>query len=341
MHFFKEIAKKTETVENKEKVFTVKGAQNGKISNPPLLYKSEFIKSQYLSDLREKAIEIIHKIKTYKLIRSDELLNSKNPNTLNLNIQLFKTIDVEIDVEKQSEIKKFALNNRINIESSFFELGNLKKQQNLVAITGSGNKYELIGSDDETKKYHLILDLYKLVIAIGHFEDYFEKLDSKYRLDLAIENTGTEYDEDIDIKLIMPSGSLCELNDFPVPDDEIIKLSFENTPKYILKQIESSSIKNYKFSPTETDANLDIAYYEDFYKNEYISRIKSFYIYKLYEEDQQTIITFNQSYMKAKDKVYFPSVLLFNKVPEYIRYEISSKHSSNIIKGKLEFEANE
>ena len=74
---------------------------------------------------------------------------------------------------------------------------------------------------------------------------------------MVVANTGTTFDEDIDIKLIVKKDCLLTLNDFPIPDiniiDEILEMDFLEFA-YELK--ETDSISKYSDYPV-TPANFD------------------------------------------------------------------------------------
>ena len=50
------------------------------------------------------------------------------------------------------------------------------------------------------------------------------------------------------------------------------------------------------------------------------------------------VLVFHINYLKHNTRMAFPSILIFNEVPEFIDYEMTSKHSPDIIKGKIEFD---
>ena len=46
--------------------------------------------------------------------------------------------------------------------------------------------------------------------------------------------------------------------------------------------------------------------------------------------------TFHLNDLKHNTRMAFPAVLIFHDVPESIDYEMTSKHSPDVIKGKIE-----
>ena len=55
---------------------------------------------------------------------------------------------------------------------------------------------------------------------------FLSRIDTQKFVRLVVANTGTTFDEDIDIKLIVKKDCLLTLNDFPIPDINIIDENF-------------------------------------------------------------------------------------------------------------------
>ena len=56
----------------------------------------------------------------------------------------------------------------------------------------------------------------------------------------------------------------------------------------------------------------------------------------MFEKEDCDVLTFHLNYLKHNTRMAFPSVLIFHDVPESIDYEMASKHSPDVIKGKIE-----
>ena len=65
--------------------------------------------------------------------------------------------------------------------------------------------------------------------------------------------------------------------------------------------------------------------------------VYSDFLYRVFENEENDILTFHIEYLKHNTSMAFPSVLMFKDTPAYIEYEISSKHIPEILKSKLEF----
>ena len=71
-------------------------------------------------------------------------------------------------------------------------------------------------------------------------------------------------------------------------------------------------------------------------KTKYMDEINQLFCYELFEKEDCDVLTFHLNYLKHNTRMAFPSVLIFHDVPESIDYEMTSKHSPDVIKGKIE-----
>lgn len=72
-------------------------------------------------------------------------------------------------------------------------------------------------------------------------------------------------------------------------------------------------------------------------KEKFKRRLNNIFIYEYYNQNGYDILTFKQPYLKHKNNVLFPSVLVFDSEPDSIRFEIQSKFSSDIVTSEIEF----
>lgn len=70
-------------------------------------------------------------------------------------------------------------------------------------------------------------------------------------------------------------------------------------------------------------------------KTEYKNKLSTTFCYDYFQEGEYDIFCYNQKYIKQNTSIFFPSVLIFNDVPDKLHYEITSKHFPEIIKGEL------
>ena len=99
----------------------------------------------------------------------------------------------------------------ISLSSDFWNLGNLKKKISKPWFNiYNGDSVEYIGSDSEKLKYENITDLIPKISEFNDIVDYFAKIDNLYNASFFIENNGTTYDEDIDIRIFIEKGHIVE-----------------------------------------------------------------------------------------------------------------------------------
>lgn len=190
------------------------------------------------------------------------------------------------------------------------------------------------------KKLKEIDRLFDNIKEYDQWISYFEKLDSKYYLRLCLSNQGNRYDEDIDVKIFIKEGLLCKPEDIPVPGYQII----EECEKIILPVFhDSPSLLINAYDEYPIEPNIPVMPYFSVEENakqlkeKFKRRLNNIFIYEYYNQNGYDILTFKQPYLKHKNNVLFPSVLVFNSEPDSIRFEIQCKFSSDIVTSEIEF----
>ncbi|NKF07119.1 hypothetical protein J1C67_00010 [Clostridium gasigenes] len=87
---------------------------------------------------------------------------------------------------------------------------------------------------------------------------------------------------------------------------------------------------NFPFGQKSTD---------EIYANEkakYTKSLEKIFCYNYYQDESYDVLMFKIKYLKHKNSMFLPSKLFFSEKPEYIEYEIKSKHYPDIIKDKYE-----
>jgi hypothetical protein len=262
--------------------------------------------------------------------------------------EMFTVKDAEIKPKVQKLIIEYCEKQGLPISNDFFLLGNLKKKVSTMRLLPGNSQTSLVGTDDEQMKYNLIMDLYWKIDEYNEFYDYFSALQKKYYLQCVISNTGTSFDEDIDVKLIFPKGCICHAKDLPIPGYSIIKTFNENSMAETLFMIETfvdiDEFSNYPIDLTYNMQGIDMPilvqgksasdeYAE--YKETYDYAIKRLFCYTTFSDEQHDILSFNIQYLKQNTNMGLPTVLVFNELPQEIEFEIRSKHLPNIVKDSI------
>ena len=247
---------------------------------------------------------------------------------------------VQISENDTQRISDFCNSKGIVLPEDFFCLGNLQKEttEPLFNLYG-GTSITLNGSESEKKKYELIRELSRKIREYNEVMEYFEKIDKFYRASLVVSNVGTTFDEDIDVKVCVDKGHLINISHIPQPGEFFIKEVVNvEAPRLLFSGYGDSDIDEYSNYPPPTPyipepikfpfgSNSDEIEKQ---KEEYNDLIENIFCYDIHESETEDILCFNIPYLKQNTKMFFPSYLLFKTVPEYIRYEIRSKHSPNV-----------
>ncbi|WP_205609991.1 hypothetical protein [Clostridium botulinum] len=255
---------------------------------------------------------------------------------------------VEISNNMKLDIIEYCRMKSIEIEEKFWYLGRLKKQIKVVMLVHS-NTENLEGTEEERTKYKLIKELWYKIYEYKESFDFFFKMDNIPQLNCIIANNGTTYDEDIDIKILVPKGYILKVEDFPIPGKSCIdEINDNNFCEYLYCGRNTDSIDKYSNYPIQLSnkfvGGINMPSFNqtsaselyDKGKREYLKTLRKIFCYEYFEKSETDILKFKVTYLKQNTNMYLPSILFFRKVPQYIRYEIISKHMPEVVSGRLE-----
>lgn len=312
--------------------------------------------SKFIYSKKQKIIDEIEKLTESKLParlpKREEAkveLTEFQKSLQNLSINQFGVQqDAEIGETYRETIQDFADHNSIVLGDGFWNLGELKQHKALVALPfGNGKTFE--GSDPEKDRYKSLMNLYWEIKEYKEYMDYFTILDRKKYLKCVLSNMGTTFDEDLDIKLIFPSGFICIPNNLPIPGINIIEdINKGNWLNYFFTIGANENIDGYSGYPLDPPNYQDLLPSADLFNRRnaseeyekdtriYIRKVNNIFCYKIYNSDQNDIWCLHIQYLKHNTNMAFPSILLFDKLPQYLDYEISSKHTPDVLCGHIE-----
>lgn len=332
-------------------------AENGdaKIS----LFRYTFSSSTFLTSKRDS---IIAKVEKAKCINLPERTPEKKESPANQNPLLPATLDLskmfasqgprDISKRKISVVQEFCTEYGIDIDESFFYVGNLTGKTSINAVFPFLNdgSDDLTGTDDEKEKYELIDDIYFKISEFRQYKEYFEALEQFSVLCCITTNSGTIYDEDIDVKFYVRKGVIVHVGDIPVPGNQIIDeingKGFLNILFCSEATAKTDAFTDYPVSPyfevpefenplERRDAGREYAKARSKYKDS----LEHLFCYSVFADAEHDILEFNIHYLKQHRSVYFPTILLLKERPEHIDYEIRSKNTPDVIEGKLTINA--
>lgn len=355
---------------------SLKGVFKGKLVDKAFAYRTQYSNSKYLDNLRGKALLLVNQINDINLpqatasyeaekiisennqkeefpdVTTGELMKLPKPDLVKLSDhfvglkELFPLYPVTVSDTYKQNIEKFSKDNGIQVNDSFYYLGELSTHKNNFAFfSGSSNSYN--GTDDEKNKYKLICELGEIVTEYYESQKYFSTIDSKIFINLALCNLGTDYDEDIDVKLYIKKGYICYSKNLPFPDYKSLEMGIEAF-EHIYEPKKTVDIDLYpdynieKHIPRVQDFPiLGVKSFEEELEEKteaFNDKIKKVFCYDLFSDNEHDILCYNQKYLKQNTNSFLPSYLILNKTPDKIKYEITSKRYPEIIKNELPIE---
>lgn len=321
------------------------------------LSRTQLLESKFIKNQKDKIIGSFETLNNFILPKHSKKLNSdlNNFNELTYTSRSYEQISkivgtsnfVEVNEDWIKDINEFANKNQINIEEKFWNLGNLKSYYSQLQFPFGSSGPSYYGTDEEKKRYSLLKNLYLSIKEYNEYNEYFGYIDNVKVLRLMISNLGNTFDEDIDIKLIIPKGYILKYKDLPYPGPNIIENLLDmKLFDFIFLIPESDTVNKYeeskedklkfshvnKFSPI-LPKSIEEEYEDN--KYEYKILLDEIFSYKQFESLDSDILIFDIKYLKHNSSMAFPSILMFKNIPEIIEYEITSKHIPKIIKGKM------
>lgn len=247
-----------------------------------------------------------------------------------------------IDENIKSTITSVAEGLGITLSKDFFHLGNLYKNTMAVSMLGGGHSYS--GTAKEELKYESITKLHDLILEFVNWSKVEDLYTGLTCIKLAIENSGTAIDEDVEVELRFNTDLLLQLDKFPaIQDESAVKylldecdledlLSIPPTAQYKAYE-DSQKLGSYVgATPNPTPFNPFIGRN---YQEEYWDSIADIYCYEIFTEKDQCIMKVKFDYIKHHTVIAFPTPIFLQQVPTEIEYTITSQNSPDIITGKL------
>lgn len=248
---------------------------------------------------------------------------------------------VEIGERERGIIYSVADQLGITITEDFFVLGNLSQNALTPSVMGETS---ITGTKAEEEKYDAINELLKTILKASEWAPVEKAFADKKCLKLALQNCGTDIDEDIEISLAIPKSSLLPISEFPkFNNDEMGYLLNDcdmselfgicSTSTY--SDYESSIVASRRFVPRVSTPSIFPGYtpnYSDDFKNE----LADVFSYSCYDEGEKYIVKIKYDYIKHNTTIAFPSVIFIKELFRAIPYTITSKYLPEIVSGEIQ-----
>lgn len=259
---------------------------------------------------------------------------------------LWERKPVTIDSSEREAIECFCSLCGISLSENFWNLGNLKIGSHFLSTDIYGKRSTILfGTDDEQFKYNRIMsiesDIAKFYV-LNMYREFYKTVDKIPFIELAIFNSGTTFDQDVEVKLFFEKDVLFDLNEFPRPDDTVIEdfVKEESNISLIICPGSTSELSDYTYLNQHFHAyspkiNLRPA---DIIKEaieDYYTIIDDYNCFDYYDENGKDILKVNFEEVKQHTGVMFPLRLFLSKIPDEIPYQITGKYSSDVISGTI------
>ena len=283
---------------------------------------------QYLEKIRN----LFNDISAIKLGKRVEL-----PGTLST-LALSFSKPVEISEDNRKTIRIVAEKLKIEIPEDFFVLGNLSRST-VSPLVGDSS---VTGTDTEEEKYYAIQKLVETISNALKWMPIEKAFSNKKCLKLALQNSGTDIDEDVEISLRIPENCLLSLDEFPPLRNEEMGYLLNDcnmdemfgicsTSEYMDY---NSSLINRHFSPHPFTSPLFPGYVPE-YTDDFKSELADVFCYSFFKEGNEYIVKLHIDYIKHNTTIAFPSVIIVKESFNCIPYTITSKNSPEIITGEI------
>lgn len=321
--------------------------------NYPAIIEGE-VKHIYLPLLdSEKQIEMVNEIKQ-SLIKYNQQLDNIDTATSIARKGAFERLGiclpdyrpslfskpVEIDEGDRKIICSMADHLGINITEDFFILGNLSQSSIPTGIMGG---YSFSGTDAEKEKYDTIQELLETISKALEWAPVEKAFDDKKCLKLALQNCGTDIDEDIEISLRIPKNSLLPISEFPKFDNDKMGYLLNDCDMSELFGIcststyshyDSSIVTSRRFSPRVSTSSVFPGYVPN-YNDDFESELADIFSYSCFGEGEEYIVKIKFDYIKHNTIIAFPSVIFIKAPFTVMPYTITSKNSPKVVSGEI------
>ncbi len=339
-------------------ILKVKGVDSESESEA-ILQNTAFSQSELIRDKVQNIVDMIISLQEEYLPERREPEDEKDGESLIVDGQtafsqimkdkifpLGDVIDADIPDTWKNKIAEFAYKNGLELEKQFWNVGNLKKSEAVLA-TWWGNGLTLEGTDKEKERYRSMEKLYWNILGYEEYLAYFTLIDQCGYVELMVMNVGSTFDEDVDVKVSIKKKCVCKEKEIAVPGRRIIgdilktgfcEYVFQIKCDDTLDKYSGYPVKIPSFVPADIPMPFNGKSATEEYndnKKKYYDELENIFCYEYYEKGNQDILIFHINYLKHNTAMAFPSVLFFNNVPDAIDYEISSKHIPDIIRGTI------
>lgn len=311
----------------------IKGIVNGKIVECPV---TRLFQRRIGYTVEEVIDNIIKRIESIIAIHVEPYIEGNNDSLslFGVSIKIPRGESYRYETYKKEAIVDMCRSLDYQLPDDFFDLGDLHYGLDMFVTTYGSLSHRIEGSYEAKRKLDYLDALYEAIVESYKtipFTDDFSKL---FFLELAVENMGTGYDEEVRVILKFPPKTIV--------DKQYIMDNCKNSIGYLVKEI--SSVLHIErgedfLSYDETSHGRPIVIRSVGLGNEpdvTIEDIKDLLMYYIVTNDEYDSIEIKFDSINQYTTVAFPNVILLtNDSFNEIEYTIKSKMSPELISGKI------
>lgn len=239
----------------------------------------------------------------------------------------------DAQAELISEVAKLL---SIELPKDFFCLGNLTEEIRLAHL-GRAN-YD--GTKEELRKHELLTELYEKIVDFTDWQKVSDGFKGISCVRLALTNTGTAIDEDVDITLRVPKSAFKSLDELPEIQEDTMRYLTHDCDMDTLLGIQSTAEYNDYDSSLRPNAmpsisSHGVSFGQPDYAEDYRNALEDIFCYDVYQNGSEYVISLKFDYIKHHTTTAFPAAILLKEAVKSIPYTITSKNSPDIIEGNI------
>lgn len=281
---------------------------NGKLCESPIVLDFRLNSSKNSATLLSEIKKLYQKIDSMHM--GQRVLEEHGEDEKSLALSLVSWHDslyppATIDEDIKATITSVAESLGISLASDFFNLGNLCKNTMALSILGGGHSYS--GSAKEELKYESITKLHDLILEFHNWIKIEEAYAGLSCITLAIENSGTAVDEDVEVELHFSADALLPLDRFPIiRDEKAIEYlldecdleDFVSIPPTAQYKAYVDALKTDPYIGTSQSFNSFDTFIRRDFQEEYRDSISDVFCYEIFTENDQCIVKVKFDYIK-------------------------------------------
>lgn len=231
-------------------------------------------------------------------------------------------------------INQFCQERSIEIDDSFFDLGNLRKGIIPVGLFGCS----LDGTDEEVEKYNLIVKLRDAIYDYLRWSKYVSIFTGAKCVRLALVNNGQAPDRNIDVLLRIPKEEYVDPFSFEQPPEWVDEyISYKCDINELFSNPTGPCLHQYPFSAagmsSPVEDQIETFDLED--DNEYLNELAQALGYEVHADEDAVILAAYFPSIKQHTGIVFPSPIFVDESLKAIEYEITADNSPEVIKGSI------